>query len=63
MRYDGVCSLRVGFVGRDGHDMDLDLALRENAISRKGRLETRQALEWRTMQTLKRNQSSLGWGQ
>lgn len=45
MGYNGVGGLRVGLVRRDCHDMNLDLALREHAISGKGRSESRQVLE------------------
>jgi len=34
--YHWVGGFRVGLVGRDGHEMDLDLALREKTASGKG---------------------------
>ena len=63
MGYHRVRGFRVGLVGRDGHEMDLDLTLREKATSeeREVRNERSYWVEEKGL-TLKRIQSSLGWG-
>jgi len=42
--YHRVGSFRVGLVGRDGHEMNLDLALREKTASEKGEGQRREKL-------------------
>lgn len=65
MGYHRVGGLRVEFMRRDCHEMNLDLALREKAISEKwGRVRDEKS-SWveKKGQTLKRNRLNLGWGQ
>ena len=60
--YRGKRSSRVGLVRRDGHEMDLDLALRENAIPERRGVRGEGTSWTEKTRTLRRNQSSLGWG-
>ena len=54
MIYHGVGGLRVGFMRRDGHEVDLDLTLRERAISEKREVRGK-GISWMGRRTLKRN--------
>lgn len=59
MDYHRVGGLRVGRVGRDSHEVDLNQALRENATSEKRGVRREKHLDDEG-QTLKRIRSSLG---
>lgn len=61
MDYHRAGGFRVGLMGRDGHEMNLDLALREKAASKKGEVrDERSCWVEEKGPTLKRIRSSPG---
>lgn len=60
MDYHGVSGLRVGLVGGDGHEMNLNLALREKTTSEGLEVRRERSYWMEKGRTLKRIRLSLG---